>query len=83
MDLYEATSWDSPTAREHPWYICTIRPLGTLNELLEEAGATERLFVLYPGGTKGFALLIDPECVAEIAASEFGSEGEIPLEAVW
>jgi hypothetical protein len=51
------------------WKAATVRPLAVINDLLAEAGATKRLFTLYPGANEGIAWLLDPRIVGAIADS--------------
>jgi hypothetical protein len=63
------------------WKTAAVRPLGVINELLAEAGATERLFTLYAGGNDGIIWLLDPRIVEAIAASGLKPEDEVPALA--
>lgn len=48
-----------------PWLTSTIRPLAVINDLLAEAGAIERVFLL----RDGVVWLLDPRIVEAVAAS--------------
>jgi hypothetical protein len=65
----------------HPWRVSTLRPLAVVNELLAEAGATPRIFVLCPGCNEGIAWLVDPRIVAAIVDSGLFPEAALPVLA--
>lgn len=58
-----------PDADELDGYGATMRPLQVVNDLLAQAGAAVRLFVAYPGGNEGLAVLVDPRVPAAMRAS--------------
>jgi hypothetical protein len=64
-----------------PWFAAQIRPLARINELLSEAGATERFFLLYPGENDSIALLIDPNIVVAIREAGLTEPVETPVLA--
>jgi len=44
----------------YPWDVASTRPLARVNQLLAATGADVRIFILYPGGNEGIAVLLDP-----------------------
>jgi hypothetical protein len=56
----------------------TTRPLGVVNKLLAQAGATVRLFTLYTGGSQGLAYLVDPRVVHALRMSGLYDRRELP-----
>jgi MFS family permease len=70
--MWSPEDWEGYRA----WETATLRPLAVLNDLLAEAGATERLFSLVNSGNDGIALLLDPRIVAAVEAS--GLHGGLP-----
>jgi hypothetical protein len=68
-------------AERRAWRTAAVRPLGVINDLLAEAGATERLFTLYSGGNDGIIWLLDPRIVEAIAASGLKPEHDVPALA--
>lgn len=64
------------------WETATVRPLAVVNDLLAEADAVARLFVLNAGGNEGVAWLLDPRIVAAVDRSGLVVAGEVPCLAV-
>jgi hypothetical protein len=75
--VWTPQDWEEQRA----WETATVRPLAVINDLLAEAGATPRLFTLYPGGNEGIAWLLDPRIVAAIADSGLLKDREVPALA--
>ena len=58
IDLYRLDPAQPSTPQsDDPWLDCTILPLRRVNELLAEAGSSDRVAVFEPGGNDGFAIL--------------------------
>jgi hypothetical protein len=81
VEIYNGLDAFEQTDETFPWYAANVRPLSRVNELLADAGAKERFFVLYPGTNDGSALLIDPAIPAAIAKAGFVDPNETPLLA--
>jgi hypothetical protein len=71
LDLFEYSPADPgmPLAAD-PWMDCTIRPLGLVNRLLDEAGSADRVAVFYAGSNDGLAVLLPLEAIQVLATSE-------------
>jgi hypothetical protein len=81
VEIYNGLDAFERTDESFPWYAANVRPLARVNELLAEAGAKERFFVLYPGTNDGSALLIDPAIPAAMTKAGFVDPKETPLLA--
>ena len=62
-----------------PWMDCTVKPLGLVNGLLDEAGSSDRVAVFYAGSNDGLAVLLPLEAIQLLAASELIPERDRPV----
>jgi len=56
----------------------TTKPLGVVNNLLAQAGATVRIYTLYTGGSQGLAYLVDPKVIRALRLSGLYDRRELP-----
>jgi hypothetical protein len=62
-----------------PWMDCTVKPLGLVNGLLDEAGSSDRVAVFYAGSNDGLAVLLPLEAIQLLAGSELIPERDRPV----
>lgn len=62
-----------------PWMDCTVKPLGIVNELLEEAGSHYRVAVFNAGGNDGLAVLLPLAAIQLLAESALVPELHRPM----
>ena len=62
-----------------PWMDCTVKPLGLVNRLLDEAGSSDRVAVFCPGGNDGLAMLLPLEAIQVFAESKLIPEQDRPI----
>ena len=62
-----------------PWMDCTVKPLGRVNGLLEEAGSRHRVAVLNAGGNDGLAVLLPLAAIQLLTESELVHELDRPV----
>jgi hypothetical protein len=60
------------------WRLATLRPLATVNELLDATPARRRMHTLYAGGNEGLAFVMDPRVPAAMRASGVIPDNETP-----
>jgi hypothetical protein len=58
---------------------CTVKPLGLVNRLLDEAGSPDRVAVFCPGGNDGLAVLLPLEAIQVLAESKLIPEQDRPV----
>ncbi len=62
-----------------PWMDCTVKPLGLVNRLLDEAGSSDRVAVFCSGGNDGLAVLLPLEAIQVLAESKLIPEHDWPV----
>lgn len=64
---------------DNPWYLASVRPLATLNDILISSRSAPRMFVLHAGDNGGYALLINPAIPAIMQDYGIFEDDDIPI----
>ena len=80
LDLFDYDPADPgmPLAAD-PWMDSTVKPIGIVNMLLDEAGSTDRVAVFYAGSNDGLAVLLPPKAIQVLTGSELIPERDRPI----
>jgi hypothetical protein len=80
LDLFDYDPAEPRMPRSaDPWMDCTVKPLGLVNRLLDEAGSPDRVAVFYAGGNDGLAVLLPLQAIQLLAGSELIPERDRPV----